>query len=67
MVFIILLLLLNSSFSSSCNKLAVVDENNVLMVYDLPNKQLLFQEPNAYSVAWNVQCEVSYTRDYSVV
>ncbi|KAK7884869.1 hypothetical protein WMY93_027992 [Mugilogobius chulae] len=43
--------------SSSRNKLAVVDEHNTLLVYDINNKELLFQEPNANSVAWNTQCE----------
>uniref|UniRef100_A0A1A8F5N9 Intraflagellar transport protein 122 homolog n=1 Tax=Nothobranchius korthausae TaxID=1143690 RepID=A0A1A8F5N9_9TELE len=43
--------------SASRNKLAVVDEHNSLMVYDINSKDLLFQEPNANSVAWNTQCE----------
>uniref|UniRef100_A0A672ZMG9 Intraflagellar transport protein 122 homolog n=1 Tax=Sphaeramia orbicularis TaxID=375764 RepID=A0A672ZMG9_9TELE len=43
--------------SASRNKLAVVDEHNTLLVYDINNKELLFQEPNANSVAWNTQCE----------
>ena len=43
----------------SRTKLAVVDENGLLMVYDLTTKQLLYQEPNATSVAWNTQYEVS--------
>ncbi|XP_048590687.1 intraflagellar transport protein 122 homolog isoform X2 [Nematostella vectensis] len=34
-------------------KLAVVDENSTCLVYDLNTKELLFQEPNANSVAWN--------------
>uniref|UniRef100_A0A8C7ZEQ6 Intraflagellar transport protein 122 homolog n=1 Tax=Oryzias sinensis TaxID=183150 RepID=A0A8C7ZEQ6_9TELE len=38
-------------------KLAVVDEHNTLLVYDINSKELLFQEPNANSVAWNTQCE----------
>ena len=42
----------------SRTKLAVVDENNVLMVYDVSSKELLYQEPNASSVAWNSHCEV---------
>lgn len=42
----------------SRTKLAVVDENSLLMVYDLTTKQLLYQEPNATSVAWNSQYEV---------
>ncbi|KAM4571964.1 intraflagellar transport protein 122 homolog [Fundulus diaphanus] len=43
--------------SASRNKLAVVDEPNTLLVYDIRTKELLFQEPNANSVAWNTQCE----------
>lgn len=43
--------------SLSRTKLAVVDENSILMVYDLNTKQLLYQEPNATSVAWNSQYE----------
>ena len=42
----------------SRSKLAVVDENSILMVYDLTTKQLLYQEPNATSVSWNNQYEV---------
>ncbi|KAK3754001.1 hypothetical protein QZH41_009256 [Actinostola sp. cb2023] len=34
-------------------KLAVVDENNACLVYDINTSELLFQEPNANSVAWN--------------
>ncbi|XP_070766457.1 intraflagellar transport protein 122 homolog isoform X7 [Enoplosus armatus] len=43
--------------SASRSKLAVVDEHNTLLVYDINSKELLFQEPNANSVAWNTQCE----------
>uniref|UniRef100_A0A8D3DWU7 Intraflagellar transport protein 122 homolog n=1 Tax=Scophthalmus maximus TaxID=52904 RepID=A0A8D3DWU7_SCOMX len=43
--------------SASRNKLAVVDEHNTLLVYDINSEVLLFQEPNANSVAWNTQCE----------
>lgn len=43
--------------SATRNKLAVVDENNTCLVYDITTKDLLFQEPNANSVAWNTQCE----------
>ena len=45
----------------SRTKLAVVDENNILMVYDVITKELLYQEPNASSVAWNSHCEVTTT------
>ena len=44
-------------FVSGC-KLAVVDDNNVLLVYDVTKKELLYQEPSAGSVAWNSQFEV---------
>ena len=44
--------------SCSRNKLAVVDDVGTLSVYNLPTKELLFQEPNANSVAWNTQYEV---------
>ncbi len=40
-------------------KLAVVDDHGTLLVYTLRNKNLLYQEPNATSVAWNTQFEVS--------
>ncbi|KDR19634.1 hypothetical protein L798_06155, partial [Zootermopsis nevadensis] len=43
--------------SASRKKLAVVDENNQCLVYDIQKKELLFQEPNANSVAWNSNCE----------
>eukprot|EP00164_Ancoracysta_twista_P001588 GFYU01002082.1.p1 GENE.GFYU01002082.1~~GFYU01002082.1.p1 ORF type:complete len:1195 (-),score=419.63 GFYU01002082.1:77-3661(-) len=43
--------------SASRNKLAVVDEHANLLVYDLRTKELLFQEPNANSVAWNTEME----------
>ncbi|XP_030640907.1 intraflagellar transport protein 122 homolog [Chanos chanos] len=43
--------------SMSRSKLAVVDEHNTCLVYDIHTKELLFQEPNANSVAWNTQCE----------
>ncbi len=31
--------------------------NHYFQVYDLNNKQLVYQEPNANSVAWNTQFE----------
>eukprot|EP00052_Salpingoeca_macrocollata_P008243 m.65502 g.65502 ORF g.65502 m.65502 type:complete len:1216 (+) comp16496_c0_seq1:48-3695(+) len=43
--------------SASRKKLAVVDDNNTCLVYDLQTKDLLFQEPHANSVAWNTQAE----------
>ncbi|PAA93686.1 hypothetical protein BOX15_Mlig006330g1 [Macrostomum lignano] len=35
------------------DRLAVIDEHQTLLVYDLKTKDLLYQEPNATSVAWN--------------
>ena len=43
--------------SSSKTKLALVDENSTCQIFDLNSKKLLYQEPNANSVAWNTQCE----------
>ncbi|XP_013396252.1 intraflagellar transport protein 122 homolog isoform X2 [Lingula anatina] len=43
--------------SASRTKLAVVDEHSTCLVYDVNTKELLFQEPNANSVAWNTQNE----------
>ncbi|KAJ3091116.1 hypothetical protein HK102_001633 [Quaeritorhiza haematococci] len=43
--------------SSSRTKLAVVDEQSTCSVYDLRTKELLYQEPNANSVAWNMDME----------
>ncbi|XP_078340377.1 intraflagellar transport protein 122 homolog isoform X7 [Crassostrea virginica] len=43
--------------SASRSKLAVVDEHNTCLVYDINTKDLLFQEPNANSVAWNTHYE----------
>jgi intraflagellar transport protein 122 len=37
------------------DKLAVVDETSTCLVYDVRTRDLLFQEPNATSVAWNTQ------------
>eukprot|EP00040_Diaphanoeca_grandis_P002902 m.23057 g.23057 ORF g.23057 m.23057 type:complete len:1216 (-) comp14047_c1_seq1:211-3858(-) len=43
--------------SASRRKLAVVDDQNTCIVYDLDTKETLFQEPHANSVAWNTQNE----------
>jgi intraflagellar transport protein 122 len=43
--------------TASRKKLAVVDENALCLVYDLETKDLLFQESNANSVAWNTELE----------
>jgi len=39
--------------SCSRKKIAVVDENNTVLVYNVESKELLFQEPNGNSVSWN--------------
>ena len=50
------------TISFSRTKLAIVDDNSILMVYNITTKQLIYQEPNATSVAWNSQYEVrTYT------
>ncbi|BFZ08413.1 hypothetical protein BsWGS_11452 [Bradybaena similaris] len=58
------ILLLKQSTSVRCldlsatrNRLAVVDDQSTLLVYDLITKELLFQERTAISVAWNSQYE----------
>lgn len=38
-------------------KLAVVDDQNMCNVYDMKTNELIFQEPNAASVAWNSELE----------
>ncbi|KAG2430302.1 hypothetical protein HYH02_013779 [Chlamydomonas schloesseri] len=43
--------------SASRNKLAVVDENAKVLVYNLITKELVFEESNANSVAWNSEFE----------
>ncbi|XP_065909716.1 intraflagellar transport protein 122 homolog [Dysidea avara] len=43
--------------SANNSKLAVVDENYALLVYDIRTKELLFQEPQATSVTWNNHCD----------
>ncbi|XP_077972109.1 intraflagellar transport protein 122 homolog [Styela clava] len=43
--------------SMSRNKLAIVNENATLMVYDINTKEILFEEKDANSVAWNTQNE----------
>ena len=43
--------------SASRQQLAVVDEHSTCQVFDISTKNLLYQEPNANSVAWNTQCD----------
>ena len=43
--------------SASRSKLAVVDENQNCIVYRLDTKEMLFQESNACSIAWNSEYE----------
>jgi hypothetical protein len=35
---------------------------NYFLLYDLNNKQLVYQEPNAYSIAWNTQFKDRQTK-----
>eukprot|EP00735_Rhodelphis_limneticus_P013896 TRINITY_DN7858_c0_g1::TRINITY_DN7858_c0_g1_i1::g.23657::m.23657 TRINITY_DN7858_c0_g1::TRINITY_DN7858_c0_g1_i1::g.23657 ORF type:complete len:1206 (-),score=375.70,sp/A8WGF4/IF122_XENTR/55.15/0.0,WD40/PF00400.27/1e+02,WD40/PF00400.27/1.8e-10,WD40/PF00400.27/5.9e+02,WD40/PF00400.27/14,WD40/PF00400.27/0.33,WD40/PF00400.27/13,WD40/PF00400.27/0.039,WD40/PF00400.27/1.9e+02,Coatomer_WDAD/PF04053.9/43,Coatomer_WDAD/PF04053.9/56,Coatomer_WDAD/PF04053.9/70,Coatomer_WDAD/PF04053.9/0.32,Coatomer_WDAD/PF040 len=43
--------------SASRRKLAIVDENANVTVYDVHTKELVFQDSNANSVAWNSEFE----------
>ncbi len=43
--------------SASRNKLAVVDENSKVYVYELSTQEVVFEESNANSVAWNTEME----------
>ncbi|KAF5843203.1 intraflagellar transport protein [Dunaliella salina] len=43
--------------SASRNKLAVVDENANVLVFNLITKEKMFEEKNANSVAWNTEFE----------
>ena len=43
--------------SSKRKKIAIVDDENNCSVFDVKSKELLYQEPNANSVAWNTQNE----------
>lgn len=43
--------------SMSRTKLAIINDNSTCLVYDLTSKELLFEELNATSVAWNTQNE----------
>lgn len=52
----------NLSRLVSRTKIAVVGENNTCLVFNLKNKELLFQEPGANSVVWNTQNEVCRRR-----
>ena len=38
-------------------KIAVVDDSSVVTVYDLKSGKVLFEEPNASSVAWNAELD----------
>ena len=39
------------------SKIALVDENTSVLVHDVKTKELLFQDTNANSVAWNTEME----------
>ncbi|EQC37613.1 hypothetical protein SDRG_05207 [Saprolegnia diclina VS20] len=43
--------------SANREKLAVVDDSNNCLVYNLVTKELLYEEKGANSVAWNNECE----------
>ena len=43
--------------SAARQHLAIVDEHSTCQVYNLKSKELIYQEPNANSVAWNSQFE----------
>lgn len=43
--------------SAARGKLALVDENTSVLVFDTKTKELLFQDTNANSVAWNTEME----------
>lgn len=43
--------------SATRKKVAVVDENSKIVVYDLITQQVLFTDSNANSVAWNTEME----------
>ena len=43
--------------SPNKNKLAVVDDNSNLSVYDLPTQKLIYSEMNVTSVAWNTDLD----------
>lgn len=41
---------------SSRQKVAIVDDSSTCLVYDLISKEMLYEEPEAASVAWNTEC-----------
>ena len=43
--------------SADRQKIAVIDDFNSMFVYDIKSQQLLFQETNVFSVAWNLEME----------
>lgn len=43
--------------SATRKKLAVVDENSKVYVYDIMTQEIIFEENNANSVAWNTEFE----------
>ncbi|XP_018007047.1 intraflagellar transport protein 122 homolog [Hyalella azteca] len=43
--------------NSSRHRLAVVDDNSDLLVYTLPEGELLYSEKGANSVVWNTSCD----------
>jgi intraflagellar transport protein 122 len=49
--------------SSDRQKLAVIDDHKSLFVYEVKTQELLFQERNITSIAWNLEVEdmLAYT------
>jgi intraflagellar transport protein 122 len=49
--------------SADRQKLAVIDDHKSMFVYDLKTQELLFQERNISSIAWNLEVEdmLAYT------
>ena len=54
--------------SSDRQKIAVIDDFKSLFVYDVKTQQLLFQERNIESIAWNLEVEdmLAYTSQDSL-
>ena len=43
--------------SASKDKIAVVDENSMVTVYNLKTGEMVWEEPNANAVAWNTDLD----------
>lgn len=51
--------------SADKTRIAIVDEHNSMFVYDIKSQQLLFQETQVKSAAWNLEMDdmIAYTTD----